>query len=82
MQHADGLPVRSFQFVAPQTLVPPDGLEQALGGNAVIVAQHVRGAAPVAPDGVKILGGGFQQEFLLLLPGDEVNLFQRNSGDF
>ena len=37
MQHADGLAVRSFQLVAPEPLMTPDGLEQALGGKAVFV---------------------------------------------
>ena len=58
MQHADDLAVRSFQLVAPQPLMPPDGLEQTLGGKTVFVAQNVRGAAAVAPDGVKIFCAG------------------------
>jgi hypothetical protein len=60
MQHADGLPLRGFQLVAPQPLMPPDGLEQTLGGKAVFIAQNVRGAALAAPDGVKIFGGRVQ----------------------
>jgi hypothetical protein len=75
MQHADSFPIRSFQLVAPQPLMPPDGLEQTLGGKAVFVAQNVRGTALFAPDGVKIFGGRIHQELLLLQPGDEVNLF-------
>jgi hypothetical protein len=75
MQHANGLTVRSFQLVAPQPLVPPDGLKQPLVGKTVFVAQNVRGAALVAPDGVKIFGGRVQSELLLLRPGDKVNLF-------
>jgi hypothetical protein len=75
MKHADGFPVQSFQLVAPQSLMPPDSLEQTLGGETVLVAQNVRGAALAAPDGVKIFGGSVQQELLLLRPGGEVNLF-------
>ncbi len=75
MQHADGFPVQSFQLVAPQPLMPPDGLEQALGGKAVFVLQNIRGAALVAPDGVKIFGGRVQSKLLLLPLGGEVNLF-------
>jgi hypothetical protein len=75
MQHADSFPIRSFQLVAPQPLMPPDGLEQTLGGKAVFVAQNVRVTALFAPAGIKIFGGRIHQELLLLQPGDEVNLF-------
>ena len=75
MQHADIFPIRSFQLVAPEPLMPPDGLKQPLGGEAVFVAQHVRGAALVAPDGVEVFGGRVQLGKFLLLSGDEVNLF-------
>jgi hypothetical protein len=75
VQHADIFPIQGFQLVAPEPLMPPDGLEEALGGKAVFVPQNVRGAALVAPDGVKILFGRVQSKLLLLLPGDKVKLF-------
>ena len=86
MQHADGFPVRSFQLVAPQPLMPPDGLEQPLGGKAVFVVQNIRGAALVAPDGVKISrihGRVFESESLAFAPvraSRSQVYFERNSG--
>jgi hypothetical protein len=77
MQHADGLAVRSFQLVAPQPLMPPDGLKQALGGEAVFVAQRIRSPALAAPDGAKIFSGRIQSEKSLPRPGDEVKAIDK-----
>jgi hypothetical protein len=60
MQHADSFPVRGFQLVTPQPLMPPDSLEQTFGREPVFIAQNVRGAALVAPDGVKTFDGRVQ----------------------
>jgi hypothetical protein len=75
MKHADDFPVQGFQPVAPQSLVPPDGLEQTLGGETILVAQRVCGTALVAPEGVKIFVERVQSKLLLLRSGGEVNLF-------
>jgi hypothetical protein len=71
----DIFPIRGFQLVAPEPLMPPDGLEQALGGKAVFVPQNVCGAVLVAPEGVEVFNGRVQLGKFLLLSGDEVNLF-------
>jgi len=56
MEHADGFPVRCLQLVAPQPLMPPDGLEQPLGGPFSFIAQDAGDATPGAPAGIKIFG--------------------------
>ena len=65
VQNADGPAVRGFELVAPQTLVPPDGLEQTLVRRIMPVAQQARGAQTRAPGGVKMFRGRRQLELLL-----------------
>ena len=55
MKNADGFSVGGLEPVAPQPLVPPDGLEQPLGGG-IFVAQNIPRPGARAPVGVKIFG--------------------------
>jgi hypothetical protein len=57
MKNADAFSINRFQPVAAQALVLPNGLQQALGGKIIFVAQRVR-AGSGAPAGVKIVGQG------------------------
>jgi hypothetical protein len=54
MQDAHPLSVGRLQPVAPETLMPPDGLEQAFGRHVIFVAQGIPGRLRLSPAGVKI----------------------------
>jgi hypothetical protein len=53
MQNANGFSIRSFELVAAQALMPPNGLEQALGWNVVCIAQKTGRAGRHSPNGIK-----------------------------
>jgi hypothetical protein len=53
MQNANGSSIRSFELVAAQALMPPNGLEQALGWNVVCIAQKTGRAGRHSPNGIK-----------------------------
>jgi hypothetical protein len=85
MQHPDCFAVGGLEPVALEALLLPDGLQQALGGQTVFLAQRGVGPAAFAPAGVKIFGGGMQWE--RFAPGsprsqaDKIN-FERNETEF
>ena len=53
MKHADAPPVQCHKLVAPQSLMLPDDLQQALRGRVRVVAQEGRDTAPDPPLRVK-----------------------------
>jgi hypothetical protein len=55
MKDAHGLAVQSLELVALQALVLPDGLQQALGRRAAVVAEKGHRSATHAPLGVKMI---------------------------
>jgi len=55
MQNPDGSAVGGLEPVALQSLVAPDGLEQALRRRIIFVVQDLRRAQARAPAGVKIV---------------------------
>jgi hypothetical protein len=57
MQNANGFSIRSFELVAAQALMPPNGLEQTLGWHIVCIAQKICRAGRLSPNGVKIFSG-------------------------
>jgi len=54
MKNTDGFPIRSFEPVAAQVLMLPDGLEQALGWQLVCIMQKSCLAWKNSPGGIKI----------------------------
>ena len=73
MKNADAFSVRGFERVALETLVLPDGLEEAFGRRIIFVVQHVAGAALRAPVGVKISSRGKHAKLLLRRVWRKVN---------
>jgi hypothetical protein len=53
VEHADGLAVEGFEFIAAHALVLPDSLQEAFGRGVALVAQDGHDAATDAPLGVK-----------------------------
>ena len=53
MKNSDTFAVQSFEFVAQQPLVLPDGLEKMLGRRLIIFAQEANGATADPPVGVE-----------------------------
>jgi hypothetical protein len=55
MKHADGFAVQRLELIAPEPLVLPDGLEQALGRGVIPLVEERDSAALQAPPGVEVV---------------------------
>lgn len=74
MQNPDGFAVGGLKPVALQSLVAPDGLEQAFRRRTIFIMQDLRRAQARAPVGVKIVSGRRHCGLLLRLRLSKVKL--------
>jgi hypothetical protein len=65
MKDADHPAIRSFELVASEPLVAPDGLQEALGGRLISLAQNIPRAKTGAPGGIEIFRRRRQLALLL-----------------